>query len=74
MTSELFGILGLDVATMVLVEVVQLVVDVNRWFNCFVDLQRERAGFGCIFSTLRQFIVLHGNLLDLATHDVYDNT
>ena len=58
---------------MVLVEVVQLVVDVDRWLNCFIDLQRERAGFGCIFSALRKVIVLHGNLLNFATHDVYDN-
>lgn len=38
-TSELFVILRLDVATMVLVEVVQLVVNVNWRFNCFVNLQ-----------------------------------
>jgi len=73
-TSELFGVLRLDVATMVLVKVVQLIVNVNWWLNRFIDWQLEWAWFCQIGATLRQVIVLLWNFLDLVTHDVKGNT
>lgn len=71
LAHELLGVLGLDVPSVILIEVVQLVVDVNRGVDILFDHQGEFAvsSVYLVYSTVG--IVLSVlDLLNLVTHNV----
>ena len=57
---------------MILIEVVELVVDVNRGGDFLLDLERESAGSGVC--TAVDIVLSILDLLDLVTHDVENDT
>ena len=69
---ELLGILRLDVAAMVLVEVIKLVIDVNWRFHVFGDYQGEFTGSRIGAAVIVVFCEL--DLLNLVAHHIEDNT
>jgi len=62
---------GLNVATVVLIEVFKLIVDVNRSFNLLSDLNWQSAHF---VNARFAFAIVDHDLLDLVTHDVENDT
>lgn len=68
LAHELLGVLGLDVPSVVLIEVVQLVVHVDWSRDLLLDDQRERARRG-VRATV-DVVLSELYFLDLVTHDV----
>ena len=72
MTHQLLRVLRLDVPSVILIKVVELVVDKDRRVDLFFNFKLECTGGVC---TCANFVILCLlNLLNLVAHDVEDDS